>query len=374
MILRPSNAYRWSRCVGSLALQTIYPESEDSPEAREGTAAHFYVTERLLGRPLPVGTITPNGHPITQEMIDCGGDFVADVVAELAASSSLATFRVETKVYPHILIHPQCEGTPDAYLVDSATKRIIVWDYKFGHRYVDPFWNEQGVCYMAGVIEGAQFTLEDLERDGWSISFRVAAPRNYMPGAVKGIRRWDISTPAQLYAQIEHLRNSAYVAATGGPCETGEHCRDCSARLNCEASLKTGSFIIDCASESTPVVLSREAMAMELKFLWAARDRLEARATALEEVIIAELRAGRPVPQWTLEHGEAREQWTVEPDEVFIMGDMMGVDLRSLKPITPPQARAAGVDAELVKAYSNKPRGKAKLSLVTAASIAKAFS
>lgn len=65
---------------------------------------------------------------------------------------------------------------------------------------------------------------------------------------------------------------------------------------------------------------------------------------------------------WMLEQGFGREAWTVTPEEVFALGDMMGVDLRK-KPeaITPAQARKLGLDEDVSKAYSKRPPGEVKL-------------
>lgn len=47
-LLAPSSAHIWAAeggCRASVRMQQQYPQPEDSDEAREGTAAHHYVSE-----------------------------------------------------------------------------------------------------------------------------------------------------------------------------------------------------------------------------------------------------------------------------------------------------------------------------------------
>ena len=95
-LLRPSSATRWVNCSGSHALEGLYPEDEDSPEAREGTAAHYYATEALEGRVHPVGALAPNGHPIDAYMVEGARHWIDDVAAELLT-------RLDTSALQHVV-------------------------------------------------------------------------------------------------------------------------------------------------------------------------------------------------------------------------------------------------------------------------------
>ena len=37
----PSSAEMWEPCPGSIVMQEAFPEAEETPEQREGTAAHW---------------------------------------------------------------------------------------------------------------------------------------------------------------------------------------------------------------------------------------------------------------------------------------------------------------------------------------------
>lgn len=371
MVLRPSNAARWGGgCPGSHALQMAYPDDEESPAAREGTAAHFWVTEALDYRAHPIGTIAPNGHPIDAEMLTCGQALLDDVWGALAQASPTATLRVEQKLTAHGLVHPLNEGTSDVFLCDAVKHRIIVWDYKYGHRDVDPFGHLQLINYLACVLEAFELTWDDVK--GWDISLRIVQPRNFR---AEPVRSWDM-LGWQARPHIEALAAQAEIAAgPDAPTKTGPYCRDCSAAHACEAAQRMGAAIVDEAGRSIPAELTPMQLGVTLLRLKAAQKRLEALATSLEEVALSKIRTGAQVPYWGIGHGDAREKWLVQPTEVFAMGDLMGVDLR--KPpeaITPNQARQRGVDPSVISAYAEKPRGAAKLVPVDETTAAKAFS
>ena len=112
----PSAAARRNQCPQSTTLEALFPE-EDTPESREGTAAHWAVSEQLSGRTVDVGLIAPNGVPLTDEMIDAADVMVNDVTDTLALYGlKLADCEVERPVrMPRI--HPTQFGSPDCQIV-----------------------------------------------------------------------------------------------------------------------------------------------------------------------------------------------------------------------------------------------------------------
>lgn len=377
-ILRPSGAPRWAGlggapgCPGSFVMEQIYPEDEDSPEAREGTAAHFYVTEAVQGRFHPVGTVAPNGHPLDAEMIEAGQAYVADVSRELGEAQRYPTpsaFGVERRLTMHRWIHPDCEGTPDTFLLNLAARRLIVWDYKYGHRYVDPFRHPQMVSYVAGVFEAYELAAADVL--DLEIVIRVVQPRNY--SASGPVREWK-TTGAVILEEIARIRAEALAAKTpAAPCVTGDHCRDCAAIHACQANRAVGGYAMDLAGRSTPDEMPPAALGLELRNIERALKRLEARRDGLATVAMDAINRGQNVPYWSRGFGKGRERWAAPLPEVFAMGDMMGADLRKPAALTPKEARDAGIPADVVKAYSTTPTGAAKLIPVDDTRAAKAF-
>lgn len=361
-LLAPSSAHIWGApdgCPGSVLMQQRYPESEESPESREGTAAHWYVTETLQGR--DPGPIAPNGEPITAEMIDCAQGILIDV-RDTVRSHPGAEWHVERRVFMPI-VHDQNWGTPDVVLIDRAQRLIFVWDYKYGHRYVPP-WTLQLIDYAIGVLREvapcAEWPL-------WRAVLSIAQPRNFHASAP--YREWRVDGGRLLDEYVPQLYEAARLATSpDAPLRTNDNCRDCSARHACPALQQAAGIAMDVSEKVSPIDLPPHALGLELRQINQAIKRLEARKTGLEAVATGLIRGGTSVPFFTVEYTTGRETWTCPPDEVVALGEIMGVgDLRKpLEAITPNQARdafkKAGVDGSVINAYAERPRGALRLT------------
>lgn len=372
--LAPSGAPQWGPggCPASPKMQERYPRDEETPEAREGTAGHFYVSEALYGRPPAPGTLAPNGHPVTAEMIECGADYLRDIRDTLKAATPGTQVMVESTVSMGGAVHPLNWGTPDAFMVDRPAKRVHLWDYKYGHRYVDAFENWQCLDYLAGVMEAD--LIDESEWPQWSFTITVAQPRNYHPDGP--LREW-FFTGDKLVDYVARLKIAAQLATAESPAlATGEQCRDCTARHVCPALQRVAMSMVDMSFTAQPVELPRDALGLELAIIRDAVKRLGARATGLEEQALSMLRTG-PVPGWRAEHSKGREKWKDDTDiaELVTLGAMYDVDLaKPLAAITPNQARKAGIDADVIKAYAHTPSGGLALVRSDGTDAAKRFS
>lgn len=373
--LAPSSAHIWAAeagCRGSVALQRLYPAAEDSEEAREGTAAHHYVAETLNGR--DPGPTAPNGVPINAEMIDCAQAILIDVrdtFAHIVHAGRRHVLFVEQRFYmPRV--HPENWGTPDVVIVDLDARKVYIWDYKYGHRFVDAAGNLQLLDYALGVAEYLALDPETAYHEpasfrGWEFFLTIAQPRNYHQAGP--MREWRISGEG-LRDRLAQFRTAAHEAMTpGAPLTTGDHCRDCSARHACPALQRAGAIAMDVSLQSNPVNLPPHAIGLELRQIDDALARLTARQTGLEEQALGLIRGGTAVPFYTTEYASGREKFTVPVGEVFALGDMLGADFR--KPpeaITPGQARTAlkriGFDDSVISSYADKPRGALRLARV----------
>jgi hypothetical protein len=370
--LAPSSAHIWAPengCRGSVALQAAHPAPEDTPEAREGTAAHHYVAELLNGRDVAVGAVAPNGHPIDAEMVDCAQAILIDIRDTMRAAGPNAVLRVEQRVHA-LSVHEHNYGTPDAYLIDRTAKALHIWDYKYGHRFVDAVRNWQMIDYAIGVFDAeglSPVTAFDHSLDhwnGWRVSLTIAQPRNYDP--IGPMREWHTTGEVLRDTYLPRLRQSAFEAMQpGAALTTGDHCRDCSARHVCPALQRAGAIAMDVSLHAQPVVLTPHAVGLELRQIEDAIARLKARQTGLEEQALGMLRGGTRVPFFTASHASGRERWKVPAAEAFALGDMLGVDLRKpQEAVTPAQARKAGIDAAVIQAYAETPKGALRLSRV----------
>lgn len=367
--LAPSRASRWGpgACPGSAAMERKYPEDEDSEESRQGTAAHFYVTEALAGRIHPPGHLTPNGHPIDLEMIECGEALLTDVRDTLKAAQSGA-LRIEERVSMAKMVHPDNWGTPDTYLLDTEQTTLHVWDYKYGHRYVDAFRNWQMIDYAIGILECEG--IEDWHP--WRITLTIAQPRNYAPEGP--MREWYLSG-SQLREYAGQLKEAAMLAAyPDAELRTGPHCRDCLAAHACPALQRAAMAAVDVSYRQGSIDMPADAVGLELKILAASAARLKARMDALEEHAIGLIRTNKAVPHWTMGRTQPRSVWKQPAEEIVEMGKLFGVDLaQPLKAITPPQAIKAGIDRAVITEYAETPLGSLKLVPADESNAAKAF-
>lgn len=354
-ILPPSGAAAWRRCGLWVAMNQAFPQP-DSPETLEGTAAHWVAWEILAGRPVAEGTPAPNGVIVTDEMIE-GAELVVDTVrARIPAGTVL---HVEEPVaIPRI--HAQCWGTPDIWAFYGVTLEVI--DYKFGHRFVDEYENDQGVAYTAGILDVLAEKLgkgPGLFDQRLKVNFTVIQPRCFYKGSP--VRTWSVMA-SDLRAHINQLSMAAEKALLPEPTGvTNEECRHCPGRHACPALQQAAYADAEYAVKSSPVELSPAAASLELRMMERALVRLQNRVEGMREAVTVYGRQGHATPFHRLEQGYGRTQWNMPPGQVIAMGQLMGVDLSKPGVVTPAQAKKAGVDEAVIKAYSTTPLGQIKL-------------
>lgn len=352
-VLAPSSADRRVHCAGSRGLEAQYPETEPSIESLEGTAAHWAATELFKGRIIDTGQIADNGIMLTDEMIEAAEMYVTDI------ETTLHDF---TGFKPHIeervdisIIHDQCWGTPDAWVFKPY--HLIVWDFKFGHRYVDVFENWQLIEYSAGILEKVGIT--GLSDQKTTVEFRIVQPRCYVGGSP--IRTWKVLA-SDLRGHYNTLRLAEERALQpDAPTTVGDHCRDCRARHVCQSAQRAAFNAMDMAGSNVPFNLAPEALGAELRYIDRAAKALEFRRTGLAEQALSLIKSGKPVSFYKAEQSLGRETWSVPDNEIITMGELMGIELSKPKLVTPKQAIKAGLDESMVKAYSIVPRGEVKL-------------
>lgn len=364
--LAPSSAARRVQCPGSRAMEEMYPETEPSQDSKDGTAAHWVVAEMLAGRTVDTGQIAPNGVMLTDEMVEGAEMMVADVRrtdAEFVGHSP----RVEETV-AITSIHPLCWGTPDVWRFKPY--KLIIWDFKFGHRRVDVFENWQIIEYSAGILDAVGINgVSDQRTD---VEFRIVQPRCYVGGPP--ITSWSCKA-SDLRGYFNTLRNAEAAAMeANAPCIVGPECRDCKARHACVAAQSAAYASMDVAYSTVPFDLPPDALGAELRYIDRAIEKLNARRTGLAEQTLSLLKRGVPVPFYRAEPSTGRERWAKPDAEIAALGRMLKVQIVKEKPITPKQAVDAGIPVDVVKAYSEIPVGETKLKADDGALARKVFS
>ena len=360
--LAPSSAPLWVVCHGqpTMVAQAVSYVTGDSEASREGTAAHWALSEVLADRTVAVGQVTPQHFVLTREMVDAAED-VQRWVNELAATHGEQPYMWIEHRMPMNRIHPRNWGTADLILYFPKANVLYVIDYKFGHGWVEVFENWQVVDYTAGALE--MLTLEmDVRTNNTEVVLVVIQPRSYHPDG--SIRMWR-TTQEGLRPYHVTLGQAANAACEPNPKLTpGTHCRRyyCAARHACPAAQNEANHAIDLTRKAVPFNLPPEVIGIELADLRKAIKALEARETGLAAQAEALMTRGDRVPGWGLERKPGNLTWTLEDAEVLAMGQVLGLNLtKPAAPVTPTQAKKLGMSDEMLTGLADRPMSAAKL-------------
>jgi hypothetical protein len=366
-LLAPSSMGIVMVCAGSVQLARLYPEDNDSQDAREGTASHWAGQEMLEGRLVDVGQIAPNGVILDEDMIE-GAEMYHDAVRETVPTGGQVEQRVDCSN-----VHPFMWGTPDFWYYDAVLNILYVFDYKYGRRFVEVFENWQLIAYVAGIIRGLraerahwQHAAVDRLIDTMTVQMTIVQPRSYHRDGP--VRSWRTSA-AVLQVYSAHLAAGAEAAVlrdgTYNPdalCVVNPGCLDCTGRRACPTLQRAGMAGVDLSEAPVPFDLPPAAVGVELRMIQHAMLLLKARASGLEEQARAAMMAGQDVPFFRLERPQGREKWGKPVTEVLALGSLLGLNLA--KPpaaITPTQARKLGLPAELTATYAFRSTGEMEL-------------
>lgn len=360
----PSSMARIIQCAFSRKLCAIYPQEPNDEKAMEGVAAHW-VLERVVHEETPPeeGATAPNGVLVTGEMLDGAEMFFDAVTSDFKGALSAA--HIEERV-DCSQIHPECWGTPDYWAFDEKTGILYVYDYKFGHRFVNPFENWQLLTYLTGILWKLGARVDILR-----IELRIVQPRNYHKDGP--IRTWSIS-PKEVPAYAKRISEAVYASFQNEPqATTGPECDYCSGRHACTVLQEKSMRAVEVSRRGIPIQLSPEAAGSELRMILDAIRTLEARATGLEASVIQAIHSGKRIVGLDMESSQGRETWTVPISEVISLGEAMEISLVKPAVLTPNQARKAGMEADLVKGFSDRKPGAAKLVLSNMSKARQAF-
>lgn len=371
-ILPPSGAKAWRRCALWVSMNAAYP-SDDTPESMEGTAAHWVAGEQYEGRDPHVGITAPNGIIVTEEMVE-GGELLNEVIESLAPANQFDIREIEKPVAIR-RIHEHCWGTPDFWAYSRQAHLLRVIDYKFGNRFVDEFENDQCVAYVAGIVDKLASLYNigpGLFDQALTVEITIVQPRCYYRGAP--VRTWR-TRAVDLRGQINILSMAAEASLKQErTATTNDECCHCPGRASCPALQLAGYSDAEFAvANATPHELSPAAASLELRMLERALGRLQSRVEGLREVVLSFARRGDVTPFHRVEHPEGRAYWTLSPDQIVAVGQLYGKDLSKKAVVTPNQAVKLGIDEAVIKAYSSKSSGNARLVQANPADAARVF-
>ena len=316
--LRPSAAHRWLKCPGYAALADDV-EDQSSEEAEEGARAH----EAALN-------IINDYEPMydDDEMEDAVKLYVSQLPERVQVEH---TIRIDS-------ISEGMTGTIDAWSDSDGVLRI--WDFKYGHRYVEVEENPQLACYAAGLID--YLKIDGLAEQDTRFEFIIVQPRAY---GHDPIRTWG-GKLSDLRGLFNRLRASASEALSAVPfTSAGPHCANCEAAHKC-ATLQFAALAF--SEKQANRGLTEVQAGRELTVLSLARELIDARMEGLSAQVDQAIRNGFNIPGWQLKEGRSSQKWKIPASKVIEFGLMFGVDLSKVGVVTPKQAIKAGIPESVV--------------------------
>jgi Protein of unknown function (DUF2800) len=349
-ILPPSSAFRRMLCPGSRALEKLYPQSSNR-HSIEGQIAHHVAALAVTERLMKPGEMTPLG-VVDSDMVE-GAKLYAHTI-NLAKSHPGHSVHVETKIDIKS-IHDECWGTCDAWYYSN--KRLYVWDYKYGHKIVEPEGNWQLIAYAAGILD--ILFLEPIQE----VNLVIVQPRGYTANSL--VRTWR-TTINELQPYFDRLRLSeAEAMKENAPLTpSAKACEWCNARMHCPALQKKTSEPIQPLQETLEI--TNEKLSVNLKEINERIALLTSLQTILSAIAVERIVAGQSVPGFFLESGRGSQVWKSSPEEVIQIGQLFGCELQKpIDVITPKQAIKAGIPTEVVTKHSELMPGALKLKEFT---------
>lgn len=369
---KASDALTWMKCHGSHAAQLRHPgpPGELSQSKLEGRACHEIAQKLFRNEPFSdiVGSLSQDGIVITQELFEAAREYYNDV---WGYCNSHDIPRTELRVEQPVKWWADAIAIPDVWAYEPKECTLIIWDGKFGHSLVEIYEHWPLLIYAMSISR----LLKD---DGLlidEIELRIVQPRGFHTDGT--VRTWRLS-PSELDDYERQLTSSMWEVLGDSPtCTPGPQCKTCTARANCDALQRTGYDNIDYVNSLSTHTLSGHSLGVELKLLQRAQEMIKMRLSGLEEQALHEIKQGQQVPYFAAKPTYGRKRWKKEitVEQVIMMGDLMGQDLR--KPVeldTPAQCIKKGIDPAVVEQYAETPSTGVKLEPVTERGIKSVFS
>jgi len=364
-----SDAGTWMVCNGSFRAQQLYPplDVEPSQSRLEGRACHEVAQRLFRNEPFGdmVGSLSKDGTVITDELFDAAREYFNEVWGFCNKNDVRSELRVETPV--SVPGYTEWYGIPDAYVYVPQQRLLRIWDAKFGHRIVDPFEHWPMIIYAFSICAQYQ-TPPDI------IELVVVQPRGFTSEGT--VRKWAL-THDELVEYRRQVNDTVLQVLDSAPfCTPGPHCLDCSARAHCDTLKQQCYAGMDYVANLQMHNLTGHALGVELSLLERAQEMIKMRLSGLEEQALHEIKQGQHVTFYGAKTTYGRKRWKkdVPVEQVIMMGDLMGQDLR--KPVdldTPAQCIKKGIDPSVVEQYAETPVTGVKLERVNERAIRSVF-
>lgn len=335
--LPPASAARRVVCPGSRVLEEKYTIDKDSPSAIEGKLAHEIAAACIRN---PYDSIRDSYSNYTNEMIDGAILYKTEIFNYLHNTNTHhSALRIE-EILDISIIHPECSGVPDCWFFKEGV--LYLFEYKFGHTYVEVFENWQLIEYAAGISNLLEACNE--------VEFVIIQPRGFHRNGQ--VRRWrvSISTLQPLFKRLRETEELAFQDIA--ICVASDQCNQCQARHVCPTLQQAALRAVDATYLNIPHNLNAVDLGYQMRYLTQALHLIEARLTGLKEETEIRIKRGEMVPGYMLDSQFERMQWRVDAKEIIALGEMLDINLaKSQTVVTPKQALKLGVPKELLDTY-----------------------
>jgi hypothetical protein len=365
--LRPSGAARWSKCAGyaalCAALGTEYVEETDNEVREDGTACHWLADQVWNGSRPSVGSLSPNGREITEEMYAAVEEYHGQIRSWGADDTAVA---IEQPIPVSQFFPGVADGTPDAWSCDGDD--LFVIDLKYGFRPVDVWRNAQLIVYAWTLVCMLAAKGIHVQR----VHLYIVQPRApHRDGTTRG---WvtDINELASLAEELAAAAQACY--APNPPCTPGPYCGDCPGAYACRSLQAAAGRGMEVAYDATPFVLNEAQLGYELHKLMQAQAHIENRINGLSTQAESLVRKGTVVPGFGLSRRATRWRWRADAiPYVQRLGELLGVEVMDEPKLkTVPKLRDAfPIDVQAL--YAEKPEGELKLRPIDPNEAIKAF-
>ena len=366
MELRPSKAATWSKCPGYVSLVRTTPVTETANDVREdGTACHWLAAESWEGRSVEPGVISPNGRPITQEMVRAVADYHALLTSwpVLRDDIHIEQLAPVSAAFPGV-----SDGTPDAWAYDTVDDHLYVADLKFGFRPVEVWRNDQMIVYAWSLVC-------QLMQQGHAPQYAtltICQPRcAHRDGAT---RSWQVSV-SELAELAQKLAAAALACYAPNPqCVVGPQCRSCEVAHVCKSLQAAAGQAVETTYDATPFDLSEQQLGYELAQLLAARTHIDNRIAGLSAQAESLIHKGKRVPAFELGRKVTRWRWREGAEPIIKrLGEMFGVEVTAPAELKSVAKLRNAFPVDVQAMYAEKPTGELTLRMVEPHEIEKAF-
>ena len=335
--LAPSAAKQWMSCPGSIRMSEGIKQTS-SVFAREGTAAHELATKCLnglsgagayLGQAIDMrnATVVSGGcadedyvFAINEEMVSAVDEYLDAIDTARKEMGDDVEMLVEQRLdMSHI--HPSIWGTGDCSLYGPKSKKLHVFDLKYGKGVlVSPEENPQALLYASGVVKRLH------NRGIKEIELTISQPR----AQGESTKTWKIDAIWLLEWEATVAEAAYATDADDAPLHAGEWCKFCPAAGTCpelhDSAMRAAE--IEFADPDPQVPDARKydpaALAVKLSHVPLLKEFIK----RIEEFAHSEAMQGRPPPGFKLVAGRSTRKWdiTVDPDQLMQLCDLMGVE------------------------------------------------